>query len=258
MNNTKPAYFISDAHLGIACPGYEAREQHLAEFLGSLHGRADSLFIVGDLFDFWVEYAHAIRPVYFSILHHFKSLIDAGTSVHYLAGNHDFALGPCLRDAIGMNLYTDHLTITMQGKKLHLHHGDGLIRQEVGYRFLRFVLRNKVNQTLYKMLHPDIGVALAMFFSGGSRHFFRKKCSEKRKQQYRSLARKYLAGGDDIVIFAHTHSPELHNWDGKWFCNTGEWIRRYIYAKLDDGTISLWQHFPNKAAQPLAPAEESK
>jgi UDP-2,3-diacylglucosamine hydrolase len=249
MTENKCAYFISDAHLGIAFPGYERREQDLIQFLQRLHERADSLFILGDLFDFWIEYAHAIRPIYFNILHRFKSLIEAGMEIHYLAGNHDFALGPFLEKTIGMNLYFDHLSLTVQGKRLHLHHGDGLIRQEIGYRLLRFVLRNKVNQRLYRMLHPNVGITLAKLFSMTSRHLIKRRCSEKKRAKYRAVARGYLSRGDDIVIFAHTHFPEIIDYDGKIFCNAGEWIRRYTYARLENGQLSLWEYFPDKPHQ---------
>ncbi|MBD3391593.1 MAG: hypothetical protein GF418_06045 [Chitinivibrionales bacterium] len=258
MSNDKPAFFISDAHLGIECPGYDARGRNLAAFLQELRGRAGSLFIVGDLFDFWVEYAHAIRPVYFNVLHHLRNLIETGTVVHYLAGNHDFALGPFLRNTIGMHTYFDHLELVLQGKKLHLHHGDGLIAGEAGYRVLRSFLRNPVLQACYKLMHPNIGVPLAKFFSGSSRHLFTRRCSEDKLAAYRNEARKLLSRGSDIVIFGHSHHAELLRLDGAIYCNTGEWIRRYTYAKLEEGELTLWEYFSDKPTQPFVGSSGEK
>ena len=51
---TLPAYFISDAHLGVNPPGaLPDREKALVRFVESLKGNASHLVIVGDLFEFW-------------------------------------------------------------------------------------------------------------------------------------------------------------------------------------------------------------
>ncbi len=249
----KTAYFISDAHLGIHYTGCEDRETHLISFLRSIQGSASHLFIVGDLFDFWIEYRHAIRPVYFSILHEFKLLIENGTTIYYLAGNHDFALGPFLEKTIGLHIYPDHLDVTLQEKKIHLFHGDGILKSDVLYRIWRRVLRNPINQKLYKCLHPNIGIPIAMFCSGSSRLLLMNKWTEKKKQGYIRAAKQYLDSGADIIIMGHNHLPQLYDFNGKIFCNTGEWLRKYTYAKLEEGTISLWEYIPGKPPKAIEP-----
>lgn len=246
-------YFISDAHLGIQLNGCEQREKHLVSFLHEIQGSASHLFIVGDLFDFWIEYKHAIRPNYFYILHELRLLIDNDIAVYYLAGNHDFALGPFLEQTIGMNIYTDHLDISLQGKTLHLCHGDGIIKSDVIYRFWRSALRKPVNQMLYKLLHPNIGVPLATLCSRSSRHFLLNRWPEKKREEYFKAAQYYLYKGTDIMIMGHTHLPEIYDIDGKIYCNIGEWIRKYTYAKLENGKLSLWQYLPDQPSLEIKP-----
>ncbi len=246
MERTNTAYFIADAHLGIQLNGYDNREKDLISFLHEIRDSASYLFIVGDLFDFWIEYKHAIRPEYFSILHEFKLLRDSGISIYYLAGNHDFALGPFLEHEIGMKTFSNHLDISVQGKNIHLVHGDGIIKSDVGYRFWRTMLRNPLNQKIYKLLHPNIGVPIASTLSKWSRSFALKKCSEEIRRKYMKEAIKYLDKGSDIIIMGHTHYPELYNINTKFYCNVGEWIRKYSYAKLENGVLSLWQYFTDK------------
>ncbi len=240
------AYFISDAHLGINYNGCEERESHLITFLRGIQDSASHLFIIGDLFDFWIEYKHAIRPIYFSVLHEFKLLINSGTTIYYLAGNHDFALGPFLERTIGMHTCPGHFDITLQGKKIHLYHGDGILKSDVGYRFWRATLRNPINQFLYKCLHPNIGVPIATLCSGSSRFFHAKRWSDKKQREYLQVAKRYLDNGADIITMGHTHLPKLYKYDleGKTYCNTGEWLHKYSYAKLENGEISLWQYLP--------------
>lgn len=244
------AYFISDAHLGITMPGHDDRQKHLLSFLDEIEDCAEALYIVGDLFDFWIEYQHAIRPDYVAVVSRLAGLVESGVKIHYLAGNHDFALGPFLQDTVGLRIHLDHFETTIQGKKVHLFHGDGVVKKDVGYRILKRVLRNRLNQRLYKLLHPDIGVPLASFFSGNSRKILADWITEEKLEEYRRCARKLLEGSD-IVIFGHTHRPELRRYGDKVYVNTGEWIRKYTFAKMENGTIGLWEWFPDRQAEEL-------
>ena len=89
------AYFVSDAHLGTERPDrQELRQQHLVRLLHEVVTGGGNLFIVGDLFDFWIEYDRFIRADYFATLSRLAELVRGGTKVHYVSGNHDFALGP--------------------------------------------------------------------------------------------------------------------------------------------------------------------
>ncbi len=240
-----PVYFISDAHLGLFIKGCSAREEHLISFLRAVVAKGKILFIVGDLFDFWVEYRFAIRPEYFPVLYELKRLVDNGLEVHYLAGNHDFMLGGFLEKAIGIHIHLDHYNTQLQGKKIHLFHGDGLIRHDVGYRILKKILRNPINQKLFKLLPPGLGVPLGSFCSGSSRKMTSKFLTEGVLEEYRRHAQQFLQNGSDIVVFAHTHRPEIRRYDGKIYCNSGEWIRQYTFAKLENGEMTLWKYCPD-------------
>lgn len=243
-------YFISDAHLGIRIRGHDDRQARLFSFLDSIAPDAEALYIVGDLFDFWIEYKHAIRPEYFPVAAKLYGLVAAGTRVHYLAGNHDFALGPFLSDIMGILIHHDHLETEIQGKKVHLFHGDGLLKADVGYRILRRILRNRVNQRLYRLLHPGIGVPLALFFSGSSRSLLADWLTPEKLEEYRQHAKRYLQT-NDIVIFGHTHKPEIRRYDGKVYVNIGEWMRRYTYARMEKGEIKLFEWFEDKPAEEI-------
>lgn len=70
-------------------------------------------------------------------------------------------------------------------------------------------------------------------------------------KEYRDRAREYLLKGNDIVIFAHTHVPEIRQWEGKTFCNPGEWIEKRTFAKLENGEMSLWSYCPDRPPQQI-------
>lgn len=244
-------YFISDAHFGISISGQESREEHFSSFIQDISTSMSKLFIVGDLFDFWIEYKRAIRPDYFNVLYTLKQLTEKKIPVHYLAGNHDFALGTFLKDYLGITIHHGHYETVIQDKKVHLYHGDGLIKSDYGYRILRKILRNPVNQHIYKLLHPNIGVWFATRCSGHSRKYLSGRISEKSVQEYRMHARKYLESGNDIAIFGHTHRAELCDLGCGIYCNTGSWLINYNYASMKNGRISLWAYNCDSSSQKL-------
>lgn len=247
-------YFISDAHFGIPVEGGEYREVHFANLLENAPATLSDLYIVGDLFDFWIEYRFFIRADYFPVLHTIKKLVERGVRVHYLAGNHDFALGPFLKDITGIEIYLDYLNVEIQGRRVHFFHGDGLLKNDIGYRILKKIFRNPLNQKFYKTLHPDLGVSIGSFFSGSSRKYLRRFLSKSIIQEYRQHARLKLEEGNDLVVFGHTHHAEHCIFQsGSTYLNTGAWLVHYNYASMTDGKISLWRYRPDGPAELIDP-----
>ena len=242
------AYFISDAHLGIDLKGYESREKNLIRFFDEIVHGADHLFIVGDLFDFWIEYKTAIRSCYFPILCALSNLRKSGTEITYITGNHDFAVKSFLTDSLGITIIHDHYQCTYQNKKIHFFHGDGIVAKDWGYRILRKILRNPLNQALYKTLHPDFAIWFAEFFSGSSRKYLADKLTDSKINEYKEAAKIMLDSGDELVVFGHTHRPQLWKTEtDKHFLNPGEWIKQYTYGTLTNGCPQLFRYNPGKS-----------
>jgi UDP-2,3-diacylglucosamine hydrolase len=250
-------YFFSDAHLGAPVPDAPEWERQCIAFLRTLSDRAAALYILGDLFDFWIEYRHAIRPDYFRVVHELKKLIDLGIPVHYFAGNHDFAFGPFITGTLGITVHSGHEETMLQSRRVHLFHGDGLLRRDIGYRFLKKVLRNRMNQTLYRLLPPGIGIPLASFFSATSRRYGDDFMTEKVIAEYRRHAKAFLDKGNDIVFLAHSHRAELSRWGDKIYCNTGAWMRTWNFATMTGGRVRLWRYRVDEAAEEV-PAVDRK
>ncbi len=254
----RTAYFISDAHFGIAIEGSENRDRVFCKLMEKVYQTGSDLFIIGDLFDFWIEYKYAIRPDYFLILAQLNRLVNAGVNVYYLAGNHDFALGKFLNETIGIVICPDTLDITLQGKKVHLYHGDGILKKDVGYRILKRLLRNRFNQKLYKMLHPDLGVPFGIFCSGSSRKHSTRLLTPELIREYRTEAFRQLDSGYDIVMYGHTHHGEIvHTHNGKVYCNTGAWLGHYNYVTMEEGELCLWK-FSQDGSSKMVPAIDLK
>lgn len=231
--------FLSDAHLGAESREREApREARLHSFLGALPGRASSLVIVGDLFDFWFEYRTAIPRRAFPTLAALQRLREAGIDVQYLNGNHDFWLGTFMRETLGIRTTDQPVTIEQQGRRLWVHHGDGLVGGDLGYRVLKKVIRSPLSIGLYGLLHPDAGIPLAHAVSRWSRRS-RGHGPLRAERLWREIAQPRFAEGYDGVLVGHFHHVHEQREDGREFFVLGDWIDHFTYAELEDGRLSL-------------------
>ena len=166
-----PCYVISDVHLGHASPD---TERLLLSFLRALPGRASSLLINGDLFEFWFEWKSVVHRSGVRALAALVDLRDAGVPVTMLAGNHDCWGGDVLRDA-GVDYQLGPWTGNLGGWRARVEHGDGLrAAEDRGYRALRRVLRNRLAIRAFGVLHPDLASRLAMGSSHASRTYQRE------------------------------------------------------------------------------------
>ena len=232
-------YFLSDAHLGTESREREAaREARLHEFLTHVEGRAAALFIVGDLFDFWFEYRTAIPRRHFATLAALRDLRHAGVEIHYLNGNHDFWLGPFLSQELGLTTHAGPVALTLQGRRLWLHHGDGLVGGDLGYRMLKRVVRHPASIGLYRLLHPDIGIPLAHFLSNLSRDSRARRALDG-DRLWREIAGPRFAEGFDTVMVGHFHHVYERRDGKRTFFVLGDWIEHFTYVVLEGGELRL-------------------
>ena len=235
--------FLSDAHLGADPPEQEAaRAGRLESLLASLPGRASTLYIVGDLFDFWFEYRNALPRRMFRTLAALQKVRDAGVEVVYLNGNHDFWLGTFLAETLGIRTVDGALAVEAQGRRLWLHHGDGLVGGDLGYKVLRGILRSPASIAMYQWLHPDLGIPFALQVSRWSRASRGKRPLEA-ERLWREIAAPRFAEGYDGVLCGHFHHAYERHEDGRDFIVLGDWIEHFTYAELEGGRLTL-KHWP--------------
>jgi UDP-2,3-diacylglucosamine hydrolase len=237
--SAEAAFFISDAHLGADHTGNAAAaERRLHDFLNWLPGRARSLHIVGDLFDFWFEYRTAIPRDHFRTLAALARLRDAGTEVTLLNGNHDFYLGPFLRDTLGLRTHDGPLPLTIQGRRIWLHHGDGLLGGDVGYKVLKKVVRHPASIAAYRLLHPDLGLPLAHAVSRWSRSSRPDRPIEG-ERMWREIAEPRFAEGFDTVMIGHFHQTYEQREGRNAFFVLGDWMEHFSGVVLEGGEFRM-------------------
>lgn len=232
-------YFISDVHLGLQPKDIEEKkEKILVEFLGSIIPGARELFILGDLFDYWFEYRSVIQKGYYQTFTALKHLSDRGVKIHYIIGNHDFLHVSFFNKEFNAQLYRENFSIEIEGKKFYLGHGDGLVKNDVGYLILKKILRNKITQWIYSIIHPDLGIKLASSTSKKSRDYTQSK-SYGEIDGVAEAAKKKIDEGYDYVIFGHTHQSAFEKYKDGYYINFGSWLSQPCYGKFTDNKFEI-------------------
>ena len=239
----KTAYFISDLHLGAQYPGLKSdREIVLVRFLEEIAANASHLFILGDLFEFWMEYRSFIPKEHFHALAALSRLVKGGVEVHYLSGNHDFNLGRFFADTLNLQVHSGPLSVNLQGKKMLLLHGDGLARSDWKYRIMKKVMTHPLANRCFRLVHPDFGMGLARAVSKLSRD--RHGNQPRHMDEYEAAARGLLSKGkQDILIHGHTHAAFVKTVPEGVYVNSGEWLYANKYVAMSGGTCRI-EAFP--------------
>jgi UDP-2,3-diacylglucosamine hydrolase len=233
------ALFVSDLHLGTRYSGArEDRESLFEQFLREQEGRISHLYLLGDVFEFWMEYRHYIPKHHFGVLAALHRLRRAGVEIHYVCGNHDFNLGRFFSDQLGIITHNGPFAMTLQGQNLLILHGDGMNPKDKAYRLVRKVLHSRWANFLWKLIHPDLGMRIALGVGKASRD---QHGSEPRDlDQYEAEARRMLrAGGHDAVIHGHIHAGFINRLPEGLHINTGEWLKRLEYVEMEGGRFEL-------------------
>lgn len=228
MNETY--LFISDIHLGLQSKPIEKnKERTLVKFLNFAQDNCKELFIAGDLYDYWFEYRKVYQKGFFRTLTALQDLTENGVKVHYFIGNHDFMHRNFFADEIGAIMHEEPIDITLNGKRFYIGHGDGLIKNDIGYNILKKILRNKTIQAAYSWLHPDIGISIASRTSKTSREYTTKKDYGEEDGLF-DAAKLKIDEGFDFVLFGHLHRRCFIKYKKGTYINLGSWLDEPCYG----------------------------
>jgi UDP-2,3-diacylglucosamine hydrolase len=221
-------YFVSDVHLGYGTAQADSiREKQLVRWLRSIANDATHLFIVGDLFDFWFDYRRAIPRGHVRTLAALAELSESGIGITYLMGNHDFGHHNYFEQELGIPIDSGDIDLTIESStgrhRMYISHGDGKAHNDGGYKVLRMVLRNRLAQYVYRLLHPNVGIGLAARTSHGSRDYTSQK-DYGSVDGLRDFAAQKIAEGFDTVVMGHRHMATLQKIDTGTYANLGHWL----------------------------------
>ena len=235
----KKIYFSSDNHLG--APDRAAsriREKKFIEWLDTIKKDAAAVFLLGDLFDFWFEYKHAVPKGFVRVLGKLAEIKDSGIPIHFFVGNHDLWMNNYFEEELGIPVYHEPREFTFNTRKFLIGHGDGLGPGDKGYKRMKKVFTNPVSKLLYRWLHPDLGIPLAQYFSMKNKAISGEEemefLGEEKEWLIQYCRRKLQEKEYDYFIFGHRHLPlDIKLTHKATYINTGDWINFYTYAVFD-------------------------
>ncbi len=241
-------YFISDAHLGSGADSL-AREKELCAFLDSVKGDCKTLFLLGDMFDFWFTYRYTVPRGHTRLLGKLAELADSGVELHFFIGNHDMWMFDYLEKEIGAVMHDEPEMFEIDGKRILIGHGDGLGHLDKQFDLLRKVFRSRFNQRLFALLPPSWTFPIALRWSdsnkvkharqdtlrylGDDREGIVLYCKERLEKEH-----------FDYCVFGHRHTPLVMPLEGALYVNTGDWMlnRNYAAFSPEDKSLKLYDY----------------
>ncbi len=239
-------YFLSDAHLGSrALEHRRTQERRLVRFLDSIKRKAEAVYLLGDMFDFWFEYKEVVPKGYTRFLGKLSELTDMGVEVHYFTGNHDMWMTGYLETECGVTIHREPCLLEIYGKEFYLAHGHTLDvdRRDYMGRLMFWCFRNKALQRLARAVHPNLFMDFGLNWAKSSREKHKAGDDPYKGENGENLvvfAKRYLAShpGVNYFIFGHRHIElDLMIDHDCRVVILGEWYSLFSYASFDGTTF---------------------
>ena len=255
-------YFLSDAHLGsLAIEKGWAHQKKLIDMLEEMSKDAASIYMLGDMFDFWMEYfihdkrKHQYAPFFKEL----RKLSKQGIHVHIFTGNHDLWTFGGMAQLSYAEIHYEPCTILRYGKAIYLAHGDGLLPsnweslypKDVKKKIKRFmrlkdIFRSPFLQFCFRCLPPSWGNKFGYEWAKQSRlKEIAKPCPYKGedKEELVLFAKEQEKQHNhrDYYIFGHRHIElDLQISKDSRVVISGDCFKEFTYAKLDHkGNLTL-------------------
>ena len=241
--------FIADLHLS------EARSDltnAFIHFLATKAKPADELYILGDLFEFWIGDDEQ-SPLQQQITLALKTLSEQGCRLFYSHGNRDFMIGKRFARECGMTLLPPIYSCEIAGEKTLLLHGDQLCTDDEAYQRFRRITSWPWLQWVFLHLPLSRRVKIAQQIRQGSHKGKQQKSRSIMDVTPSSVNDCFAQHQATLMIHGHTHRPMIH----QLTLNNGQTVRRIVlgdwntdlwYLQIDDRDINL-------ISQPIATSE---
>jgi UDP-2,3-diacylglucosamine hydrolase len=198
--------FISDLHL---CSSRPEICRIFFDFLAGPARRAQALYILGDLFEYWAGDDDIGDPFNAGIVDGLRACATH-VPVHLMHGNRDFLLGDRFARTAAVQLIQDPVLIDCDGVQTLLTHGDALCTDDVDY--IRF--RSEVRSTAW----IDAFLATPLPDRKAKIDALRRKSETEKKHKPKEImdvnanaVEKLLREhGYPRLIHGHTHRPGSH------------------------------------------------
>lgn len=200
-------YFIADLHLSDNLPDLTAL---FVDFMQNLAPQAQALYILGDLFDFWVG-DDETSPLIHTVQQHIRQLTYQGVSCYFICGNRDFLLGKRFAQSCGLHLLPDYHCLDLYGQKTLLCHGDTLCTNDIKYQQFRRKVHQKWRQRLFLYLPLKVRLKIAQKIRIQSQSDKQHKNAQIMDVNQDAVLQTLHHFGVNQLIHGHTHRQNIHH-----------------------------------------------
>lgn len=231
--------FLSDVHLGAFS---DEQNRHLEDELIRLVDYCESnriqIHILGDFFDYWMEFPSYIPDLGRNVLNRFEKYNRVmGNKTTYITGNHDYWTVSHL-DERGFRVEHEYSELELDQKKIFLCHGDGLTdeRFQLPRPLLHRFLRHPKFITFYKtVLTGKTGVEWMKKFSSITRD--EEDIDPERLNRWAEFMLETFTY--DLVVSGHDHVPRKETFSAGTYLNTGAFHNFKTVLKYTKGAFQL-------------------
>jgi len=204
---TGTTLFVSDLHLSGERPDITAL---FVAFLGREAAQADALYLLGDIFEYWIGDEAVDWPEYRPVTQALHTVTKAGVPVYFMHGNRDFLMGQGLERATGGKLLKDPSRISLYGTDTLLMHGDSLCTRDTEYMQFRTMVRDPKWQRDFLAKSVDERDAIARNYREISKTNGKLKPMDIMDVTPEAVVEALKTHHVHRLIHGHTHRPAIH------------------------------------------------
>lgn len=198
--------FISDLHLEDGRPECTAWLRGLLE--GPARG-ADALYILGDLFEYWIG-DDAPSSAALEVAEALSDLANVGVPCYFMHGNRDFLLGESYAASAGMRLLPEAVVADLYGTPTLLLHGDTLCTDDTAYQAVRRQMRDPAWQAHVLALPVPERLRMAREARDASMQHTGSATEAIMDVNENAVREAFATHGVRRMIHGHTHRPAVH------------------------------------------------
>lgn len=233
-------YFISDLHL---TPDRKEVSRLFHKFLCDASLDAEAVYILGDLFEFWIG-DDAIEVVGQSdAVVAIRELTRSGTPAYIIPGNRDFLVGTEFEESTGCRILSDPSRIDIDGKTTVLMHGDSMCTDDTAHQQFRTLVNDAQWQQEFLALPVDRRIELALNARTESNVHKSMSSMEIMDVNQGAVENEIRQHEAEFLIHGHTHRPGIHfvEVDGRRATRIvlGDWDEHNSVLRYESGTFRL-------------------
>ncbi|QMU61325.1 MAG: UDP-2,3-diacylglucosamine diphosphatase [Gammaproteobacteria bacterium] len=200
--------FVSDLHLD------QKRPHIIAAFCRFLHecSSADALYILGDLFEYWIgddDPAIGLEPAISAI----RKLSNTGVPVYFIHGNRDFLIGKRFAKQTQCKILKEETVLDLYGTPTLIMHGDTLCTDDIAYQKYRAKARNPFIQKPLLMLSVKRRLIIAEGLRNKSKSATQDKPEDIMDVNQLTVEQVMQKHNVNHLIHGHTHRPAKHEFN---------------------------------------------